>query len=43
MLAHPFDRFYVATKFILPSVKDLKFSTLNFDKNCTYLSDRSEE
>ena len=27
MLAHSFDRFYVVTKFILPTIKDLKFST----------------
>ena len=29
MLAHSFDRFYVDTKFILPPVSDLKFSSLN--------------
>ena len=27
MLAHSFDRFYVVTKFILPSIGDLNFST----------------
>ena len=26
MLAHSFDRFYVVTKFISPSIKDLKVS-----------------
>ena len=26
MLAHAFDRFYVVTKFILPSIGDLNFS-----------------
>ena len=31
MLAHSFDRFNVVTKFILPSIKDLKFSKLNYD------------
>ena len=31
MLAHPFDRFYVVTKFMLPTIGDLKFSKLNFD------------
>ena len=28
MLAHSFDRFYVVTKFILPLVSDLKFSSI---------------
>ena len=37
MLAHSFDRFYVVTKFISPSIKDLKFSKLNYDSICTYL------
>ena len=31
MLAHLFDRFYMVTKFILPSIAALKFSTLNYD------------
>ena len=31
MLAHSFNRFNVVTKFILPTVEDLKFSTLKFD------------
>ena len=33
MLAHSFDRFYVVTRFVLPTVKDLKFSTLNSYNN----------
>ena len=37
MLAHSFDRFYVVTKFILPSIADLNFSTLNYDNTCAYL------
>ena len=37
MLAHSFDRFYVVTKFILPSVRDLNFSKLNYDNTCAYL------
>ena len=28
MPAHSFDRFYVVTKFMLPSIGDLKFSNL---------------
>ena len=38
MLAHSFDRFYIVTKFMLPSVKDIKFSNLNFDQSCTYMT-----
>ena len=41
MLAHLFDRFYVVTQFILPSVGDLKFSTLNYDNTCAYLDNRN--
>ena len=37
MLAHSFDRFYVVTKFILPSIGDLNFSQLNYDNTCAYL------
>ena len=43
MLVHSFVRFYVVTKFILPSTEDLKFSTLNFNKECEYLRDTKEE
>ena len=38
MLAHLFDRFYIVTKFMLPSVKDIKFSNLNFDQSCAYMN-----
>ena len=31
MLIHSFDRFYVVTKFMLPTIGDLKFSKLDFD------------
>ena len=37
MLAHSFDRFYVVTKFILPTIGDIKFSKLDFDHNCAYM------
>ena len=30
MLAHSFDKFYIVTKFMLPSMGDIKFSNLNF-------------
>ena len=36
MLAHSFDRFYVVTKCMLPTIGDLKFSRLNFDYTCEY-------
>ena len=37
MLAHSFDRFYVITKFILPTLDDLKLHTIRYDKECQYL------
>ena len=37
MLAHSFDRCYVVTKFMLPTIRDIKFSKLNFDNTCTYM------
>ena len=41
MLVHSFDRFYVVTKFILPSIGDLDFLKLNYDSTCTYLDDQN--
>ena len=40
MLAQSFDRSYVVTKFILPSIGDLKFSKLNYDNTCPYLDNK---
>ena len=40
-LAHLFDRFYVVTKFILPSIGDLNFSKLNYDNSCAYLDNKN--
>ena len=37
MLAHSFDRFDVVTKFMLPTIGDIKFSELNFDNTCMYM------
>ena len=37
MLAHSFNRFYVVTKFMLPTIGDLKFSKLDFDYTCAYM------
>ena len=33
MLAHSFDRFYVATKFILRTLDDLRLSPIKYDKS----------
>ena len=41
MLGHSFDRFYLVKKFILPSVKDLKSSKLNYDSTCAYLAEKN--
>ena len=38
MLVHSFDRFYTVTKFMLPSIGDIKISRLNFDHSCAYMS-----
>ena len=38
MLAHSFDRFYVVTKFILPTMDDLRHSPVNYHKECKYLN-----
>ena len=43
MPGHSIDRFYVVTKFILPAIEDLKFSTLNFNSNCKYLKEHDKE
>ena len=43
ILMHSFDRFYVVTKFILPSIGDLKFSKLNYDNTCMYLDNRNTQ
>ena len=41
ILVHSFDRFYVVTKFILPSIGDLNFSTLTYDNTCAYLDNKN--
>ena len=38
IIAHSFDIFYIVTKFMLPSMGDIKFSKLNFDHACTYMN-----
>ena len=43
MLTHPFDRFYVNTKFVLPMLDDLKLSPIKYDKECNYLRNLDDE
>ena len=38
MLAHSFHRFYIVTKFMLPSMEDIKISKLKFDHTCRYMN-----
>ena len=38
MLMQSFDRFYIITKFILPSIGDIKFLHLTFDDSCSYMN-----
>ena len=38
-LSHSFDRFYIVTKFELPKVQDLPFTTIPYDKGCNHLDD----
>ena len=40
MLAHSFDRFYVVTQFMLPTIGDLMFSIMNFDDTCPYTENK---
>ena len=41
MLAYSFHRFYVVTKFILPTIGDLNFSKLNYEATCGYLENKN--
>ena len=43
MLTHSFDRFYVVTKVILPTIGDLNFSKLNYDNICTYVDNKNAQ
>ena len=38
MLMHSFVRFYIITKFILPSIGDIRFLHLTFDDSCSYMN-----
>ena len=35
---HSYGRLYIVTKFMLPSMGDIKFSKLYFDYSCTYMN-----
>ena len=37
MLEHSFGRFYIVTKFILPTIYDLIFLRIKYDEKCKYL------
>ena len=43
MLAHSFDRYYVVTKFILPTLDDLKLSSIGYNKECKYIRDLDDQ
>ena len=43
MLDHSFDGFYVITKFILPTLHDLKLSPIIYDKDCTYICNLDDQ
>ena len=43
MFAHSFDRFYVITKFVLPTLDDLKLSHIRYDKECNYLRNLDDQ
>ena len=43
MLVHSFDRFYVVTKFILPTLDNLKLSPIKHDKECKYIQDSDDQ
>ena len=43
MLTHSLDRFYVVTKFILPSIGDVRFSNLNYSNTCAYLDSKNAQ
>ena len=42
MLAHSLHRFNVATNCILPTIDNLKFSTIKYDEKCEYLQKKGK-
>ena len=43
MIAHLFNICYVVTKFILPTMDDLKLSPINYDEECRYLENLDDD
>ena len=43
MIAHSFDRFYVVTKFIIPTLDDLKLSPIKYNKEYNYLPNLDDQ
>ena len=43
MLANSFERFYVITKFILPTSNDVKLSPIRYDKECKNIRDLDDQ
>ena len=43
MLAHSFDRFYIVTKFILPTLDDFKIITKSNMTECTYIQNLDDQ
>ena len=43
MLAHSFDRFYIITKFVLPTLDDLKLSPIKYDKEYNHLRNLDDD
>ena len=41
-ISHSFNRFYVVTKFELPKVQNLQFTTIPYDKGCNHLEDANQ-
>ena len=42
-ISHSFDRSYVVTKFELPKVQNLQFTTIPYDRNCEHLEDAKKK
>ena len=43
ILAHLLNRFYVVTRFILPTMNNFKLSLIKYDKECKYLHDLDDK
>ena len=39
VISHSFDRFYVVTKFELPKIQHLQYTTIPYDKGCNHLEE----